>query len=188
MDIKHYKYKHCIIYKDQSRGIWTAVMLVLKIKFNIFLTSVYISAPARPALRPSFLQQDICYVEVGVYRNRKQLFLSEECGIYLFLFLTYILTSYPRNIYEKNFGPTKHQREKGLDPQNTHDEKFWTHKIPTRKKFEPQNIHEKTILDPRKTNEKKIRTHEIPTRKNFEPTKYTREKISDPRRHDDTLT
>ena len=31
----------------------------------------------------------------------------------------------------------KYPREKILDPQNTHKNKFWTHKTPTRKNFGP---------------------------------------------------
>ena len=71
-----------------------------------------------------------------------------------------------------NFGPTKYQQEKILDPQNTNEKRFLPYKIPTRKTW----------------------THEIATRKNLGPTKYPREKtqkypqekISDPPRHDDT--
>ena len=68
-------------------------MLAIKYTPNILLISVCAS---------SLHQQDICYVKVRVLKNLKQLFLSkvipdllgQEHGIYLFLFLTYILTRY----------------------------------------------------------------------------------------------
>ena len=66
--------------------------------------------------------------------------------------------------------PTKHPREKFLDPQSTHEKKFWTHEIPTRKNFGPTTYLREKILDPRNTYEKKFWTHGIPTRKNFGPT------------------
>lgn len=62
--------------------------------------------------------------------------LGEECGIYLFLFFTYIFTSYPQSIHEKNvwtneiptkkkyFGRTKYPREETLDSQNAHERNF----------------------------------------------------------------
>ena len=124
-------------------------MLAIKWTPNIFLISVYIF--------PSPLQQDICYVEVGVLKNWEQLFLSVIYSVFIwgrstafiYLFLTYIFTRYLRNIHEK---------------------KFWTHEIPTRKNFGLT-----------KYPWEKIWTHEISTRKNFGLTNYPREKISDPR-------
>ena len=89
----------------------------------------------------------IYYVKEGVQRNWRQLFLSVtcsvftegECGIYLFLFLTYMFTS---------------------NPQNVHVKKLWTHKIPikknfgptkpARKIFEPTKYTREKILDPRR--------------------------------------
>ena len=67
----------------------------------------------------------------------------------------------------KMFVPTKYPRENILYPQNTHEKKFGTHRMPTRKKFW---------------------AHEIPTRKNFGPTKHPRKKISDRRNtHEGTM-
>ena len=51
---------------------------------------------------------------------------------------------------------TNYQREKILDPRNTHEKNFWTHEISTRKNFEPTRR-------PRE----KFRTHEITTRINL---------------------
>ena len=54
--------------------------------------------------------------------------MEEECGgIYLFLFLFYMFTSYPQNVHEKNFRPTNYSREKILDSQTTHEKNFWSH-------------------------------------------------------------
>ena len=40
--------------------------------------------------------------------------------------------------------------------QNTQQEKFWTHEIPTIKKLGPKKYSPENILDPRNTHEKKI--------------------------------
>ena len=56
-----------------------------------------------------------------------------------------------------------------LVPQNIHEKKFWTHKIPTRQNFEPTKYQPDKILEPRNT-----------TRKKFGPTKY-------PRRYNGTI-
>ena len=141
-------------------------------------------------------------------RNLKQLFLNvtyfkltgEECRIYLFIFLIFIFTSYPRNIHEKkiythetstrkNVGPTKYPRKKLLDPRNTHEKKSYSHereklleptKYPRQKILDLQNIREKNLepmkysrkkgSDPRNTHEKEIGSHEISTRKKFRTT------------------
>ena len=65
----------------------------------------------------------------------------------------------------------KYQREKISDPQNTHEKKSWTHKIPTRKNFEPMKY----------PHDNKFWIHNIPTRKSLGPSKCPREKIWDPR-------
>ena len=57
-----------------------------------------------------------------------------------------------------------------LVPQNIHEKKFQTHKIPTRQNFEPTKYKSDKILKPRNT-----------TRKNFGPTKYKSDKILEPR-------
>ena len=62
----------------------------------------------------------------------------------------------------KNFGPTKYPREKVLDPLNTKDKIFRTHKISTKKKKK---------WDPRNTREKTIWTHETPKEKKLGPSK-----------------
>ena len=137
------------------------------------MDSHYVSAYVWPTLCPLHpsLQQDICYVEVGVQLNGKQLFssvtysklieLGEECVIYLLIFLTDIFTNYRRNIHEKkfsthekklraheapmrkNFAPTKHPREKTLSPRNTHEKKFWNHSKTWEKISDPRNNHKK---------------------------------------------
>ena len=106
----------------------------------------------------------------------------------------------------KNVGPRKCPRIRSLDPQNTHEKKFWTYNRPTRKNFgstkhpreknlETRNTHfwtheipTKKNFDPPNTGDKKILAHETPTRKNIVPTKYTREKILGLRRHNGTMT
>ena len=45
---------------------------------------------------------------------------------------------------------------KNLDPENTHEKKFWPHEVPTRKKSELTTYAQEEILDPRE----KIRVHE----------------------------
>ena len=135
-------------------------MLAIKYTPNILLISVCVS---------SLHQQDICYVKVCILKNWKQLFLSklilnlfgQEHGIYLFLFLTYTLTRYLRNIYKKKF----------LNPRRYPREKVWTHEIPTRKNFRPTKYPWEKMWDPRNTHEKKFSTHKIPTRKNYGLTK-----------------
>ena len=47
----------------------------------------------------------------------------------------YIFTSYPR--------------EKILDPQNTHEKKYWTHEIPTTRNIGPTKYPRQEILDPK---------------------------------------
>ena len=122
------------------------------------MDSHYVSAYVWPTLCPLHpsLQQDICYVEVGVQWNGKQLFssvtysklieLGEECVIYLLIFLTDIFTNYPRNIHKKKFWIL--------------EKKLRTHEAPMRKDF----AHTK---HPRE----KFRTHEIPTRNYLGSTK-----------------
>ena len=59
---------------------------------------------------------------------------GERCGIYLFLFLTYIFVK----IYtRKNFGPMNVEM---LAPRNTHGRKFWTHEIFSRESFGPTKV------------------------------------------------
>ena len=72
---------------------------------------------------------------------------------------------------------------KSLNLEISHDQKYWTHEIPTRKNFGPTSYPQEKILDPREkildprhTHEEKFWTHKIPTRKKFGPTKYPREK------------
>ena len=43
----------------------------------------------------------------------------------------------PRKCPQEKKIPTKNQREKILDPQNTHEKTFWNQEIPTRKTFGP---------------------------------------------------
>ena len=144
-------------------------MLAIKCTSNIFLISVYVS-----------LQQDIWYVKMGVLKNWKQLFLSvtysyllgQEYGIYLFLFLAYIITRYLCNMHEKKFCTHEITHKKNIGPT----------KYPPEKILDPRNIHEK-IFGPTKQPREKIWTHEIPTRKNFGPTKYPREKIFEPTKY-----
>ena len=69
---------------------------------------------------------------------------------HLFLFLTCIFNNYPRNTYEKI-----------LYPQNIHEKKFWTHKIPTGKNFRRTKYPWEKISDPQKTHEKKFRTRKV---------------------------
>ena len=46
--------------------------------------------------------------------------------------------------------PTKHPQEMILDPQNTHEKKFWTHEISTRKYFGLKKHPREKILDPQR--------------------------------------
>ena len=125
-------------------------MLAIKYTPNILLISVCVS---------SLHQQDICYVKVCILKNWKQLFLSklilnlfgQEHGIYLFLFLTYTLTRYLRNIYKKKFlNPRRYPREKISDPPNIHEKKCGTHEIPMRKNFRPTKYPREKITDSRR--------------------------------------
>lgn len=52
------------------------------------------------------------------YKNHSQRFyyLTEEYGVYLFLLLTYIFTSYHEISMRKNFGPLKAQWHDGVRP------------------------------------------------------------------------
>ena len=92
----------------------------------------------------------------------------------------------------KNFGPRKHPRGKIPNPQNIHEKKIWTQKIP-QETFWTHQINMRLNLDPRNTHEEKIQnhkkkiwTHKIP-RENLDPqnsheikcgpTKYPQEKI-----------
>ena len=36
----------------------------------------------------------------------------------------------------KKFEPTKNSEQKILDPQTTHEKRFWTHKIPTKPQWQ----------------------------------------------------
>ena len=72
-----------------------------------------------------------------------------------------------------------------LDPRNTHEKKFETHKISTRKNLGPTKYPPEKILHPRNIHQKKFGTHELSTIKKLRPTKYPRENILDLR---NTLT
>ena len=110
-------------------------MLAIKCTPNIFLISVYVSR-----------QQDIWYVKVSVLKNWKQLPLSVTYSVvigagvrYLFIFIPYlhnheVPTKHareklldPQNTHEKKSGPTKYPREKNSDSRNTREKNFWTH-------------------------------------------------------------
>ena len=120
--------------KDQARWTWTAVMLVIKIASNIFVTSAYVCFPSEPL--PS-LQQDICYVKASVQGNWNQLFLSVtyskligERAWHLFLhFFIYVSLIYSRVT-------AKYPREKNWT-QEIYTKKLRTHEIITRKNFGP---------------------------------------------------
>ena len=78
----------------------------------------------------------------------------------------------------ENFGPTN-THQKTLDPRNTHERKFQSHKIPTTKNFGSTKYPREKILDPRNTHEKKFWTHEIPTKARcHDGTKPTRPTIA----------
>ena len=53
-----------------------------------------------------------------------------------------------RNTHERNFGPTKHLREKRLDQSKTYEKKYRTHEIATRKHFELTIHPQEKISDP----------------------------------------
>ena len=72
----------------------------------------------------------------------------------------------------KNFGPMKWTREKKLNPQNSHEKKFWTIEIPTKKKFGSTKNPREKILDQLNTHEKISRTNDKPTRRSFSTTKH----------------
>ena len=97
-------------------------MLAIKCTTNIFVISVYVSP----------LQQDICYVRVGVLKNCKEFLLSVTYSVFIGAGVRGLFIIVPHLLYI-NEVPTKHSREKNLDPRNTHRKKFWTHKTPTRK-------------------------------------------------------
>ena len=136
---------------------------------NIFLTSVYVYPP------PSKFLSVTCsvLVEGGVWH------------FFIFSFLFYMITSYPRNIHGKKIGPTKYPWGKILNPQNTHATKFRTHEIPMRKNFGPTKYPQENNLISRNTHGKKIGSAKY-SREKCGPTKYSQGKILDPRRHGGT--
>ena len=123
---------------------------------NIFLTSVYVYPP------PSKFLSVTCsvLVEGGVWH------------FFIFSFLFYMITSYPRNIHGKKIGPTKYPWGKILNPQNTHETKFRTHEIPMRKNFGPTKYPQENNLISRNTHGKKIGS-----------AKYSREKCGQRNTH-----
>ena len=76
--------------------------------------------------------------------------MREEYGIYLFIFLAYIFTSYPRNMHQNKI----------FDSQKTHEKKPWTHEITTRRNFVTTKYPREKISDPQNIHENKIRTLE----------------------------
>ena len=69
---------------------------------------------------------------------------------------------------------------KSLNNEISHEQKNWTHKIPTRKKIGPMKYSREKILYPGNNQEKNIWSHKITMKKNFRPTKYPPEKTLDP--------
>ena len=123
-----------------------------------------------PSCHPAFV--GISWVQRG-----------EECGIYVFLFLLYIFTSYPQNLHvKKNLVDPRNSHEKkswahenthekkSWAQENTHEKKSWTHEKTTAKNFGPTKYSRKKNLDPQNARERKFRTYKIPKRKNFGPT------------------
>ena len=77
---------------------------------------------------------------------------------------------------------------KTLDPRNTHEKKFWTHKTPTRKKFRPTKKPTTKKFGPTKypwqksldllnTYDKNFWTDKIPTRRNTQEKKFRTHKM-----------
>ena len=125
------------------------------------------------------IQQNVCYVKVGVYRNWKQLFLSVTYSVFIgagmrhkfILFFTYIFASYQRNILEKKFWTHEILTKKHFGLTKCLRQKIWTHQIPTRTGFGPKKYPREKISNPRNSHEKTFGTLEIPTRNYFRPTK-----------------
>ena len=68
---------------------------------------------------------------------------------------------------------------KSLNNEIRHEQKYWTHKIPTRKKIGPMKYSREKILYPGNNHEKNIWSHKITMKKNFRPTKCPPEKTLD---------
>ena len=112
-------------------------MLAIQCTPNIFLISAYVS-----------LQQDIWYVKLGLLKNWKQLFLSVTYSVFIAAGVRYLFIFIPH--LHNHEVPTKHAREKCLDPRKYLQEKFWTHEIPTRKNFGLTKYTREKFLDPRR--------------------------------------
>ena len=116
-------------------------MLVTKIASNIFLLVPTSTTSHLPTSLPPLFALNVTYsglVGGGVW--------------HLFINI--------RHLYIHDL-PLKYPREQNLDPRNTQEEKFWTHKIPTRKKLRPTKYPPEKNLNPRNTQEKKFRTYEV---------------------------
>ena len=120
---------------------------------NIFLTSVYVYPP------PSKFLSVTCSV-----------LLREECDILFYSHSSFIWSRVTHGI----------STGKKLDLQNTHEEKFWTRKIPTRQNFGPTKYQWGKISDPQNIHKKISWSHEIPTGNKLDP-QNTHEKNLDPR-------
>ena len=76
--------------------------------------------------------------------------IGNSFHFYLYIYIFYVFTSYPQNI---------------------HETKCWTQKLPTGKNFGPTKQPREKGFNPQNSHEKKFRTHGIPTRTDLGPTK-----------------
>ena len=83
----------------------------------------------------------------------------------IYLFLLSVILSHATD----NWKSLNHEtsRTKILDSQNTDEEIFCSHEIPTRKNFGPTNYLRKNLLEPQNSHMKKFWTHEIPIKTKF---------------------
>lgn len=117
---------------------------------------------AKPTL---FLQQDIFFVKVGAQRNWKQFFLSVTYFVFTGGEVWHLFILTPQLYFHEL--PTQYPQEKILDPQNTHQKKFWTHEIAMRKNLGSNKYPREEIWDLTKHPPEKILDSEIPTKINF---------------------
>ena len=128
-------------------------MLVTKIASNIFLLVPTSTTSHLPTSLPPLFVLNVTYsglVGGGVW--------------HLFINI--------RHLYIHDL-PLKYPREQNLDPRNTQEEKFWTHKIPTRKKLRPTKYSPEKDLNPRNTQEKNFGLTKSRCHSGWRPTRPT---------------
>ena len=110
--------------------------------------------------------------------------------IYVFLFCLYFSCSQQLKIFESRNQPHKKKKIIIKNGHRKYEKKFRTHEIPTRRILDPQSTHEKKFWTqeyprenfgptkyPRNIHEKKLQTHDITTRKILDPRNTHEKKI-----------